>query len=245
MRIFLNGVHQVPFGQASRNGKIGSMGMVAGRFLPVNAGELVIFHDLPIVLDCRIDFFDVIDVAQDQPGPVGGGRTDDDGAATENLLDQRLGIADTSDFIQAERLVEAVQNAAFTADASGRNDIKLIFTQQDNVENPNGDHQRDREQSQRNDSHIHLAVVPDHSGDAAGKQGSESDAQNDSDGKPDGIPYTSDDKEKAIPFDPVQDFFILCFVHGNLLCFVLRPPAGTKHETRILFNAKLPCRPML
>ena len=208
MRIFLNGVHQVPFGQASRNGKIGSMRMFAGRFLPVNAGELVIFHDLPIVLDCRIDFFDVIDVAQDQPGPVGGGRTDDDGAATENLLDQRLGIADTSDFIQAERLAETVQNTTFTADSSGCNDVKLIFTQQNNVENPDGDHQRDQGQSQRKDPHIHFAAIPDHSGEAASKQGSESDTQNDSDGEPDGIPYISDNEEESIPFDPKKNFFL-------------------------------------
>ena len=175
------------------------------------------FHDLPIVLDCRIDFFDVIDIAQDQSSPVGGGRADDDVAAAENLLDQRLRITHTSDFIHAKRLAEAVQDTSFTADSSGRNDVKLIFTQQGDVENPDGDHQEDQGQSQRNDPHIHLAVVPDHSGDAAGKQSSESDTQNDSNGEPDGIPYISDNEKESISFDPKKNFSIFDFIaHDDL-----------------------------
>ena len=193
------------------------MGMVAGRFLPGNAGEPLLLHHSTILFDCRIDFFDVIDIAQDQSCPVGGGRTDNDVAAAENLLDQRLGITDTSDFIQAKRLAETVQNTSFTVDSSVRNDVKLIFTQQNNVENPDGDHQRDQGQSQKNDPHIHFAIVPDHSGDAAGKQSSESDAQNDSYGEPDGIPYISDNEEESISFDPKKNFPIFDFIaHDDL-----------------------------
>ena len=85
------------------------------------------------------------------------------------------------------------------------------------MENPDGDHQRDQGQSQRNDLHIHLAAVPDHSGEAAGKQSSESDTQNDSDGEPDGIPYISDNEEESVSFDPKKNSFLADFmVHDDL-----------------------------
>ena len=81
------------------------------------------------MFDCGVDFADVIDVVQDQSGAVSRGGTDDDIAAAEELLDQCLCITDTLNFIQAERLAEADQYAAFTADSFIRNDIELIFAQ--------------------------------------------------------------------------------------------------------------------
>lgn len=64
-----------------------------------------------------VDFFDVINIFQNYSGTVGCGGTDNDVAASQDLLDQGLGVADALDFIESKRLIEAGQNAAFAGNA--------------------------------------------------------------------------------------------------------------------------------
>lgn len=177
-------------------------------------------------MDDTIDFFDVIDVDQYHAAADGCRGTDDDIAAAENLLNQSLRIADTLNFLEPERLIEPRQDSALAGDTPVAHDIKLIFAQKHDMQNPDCDQRRDQNHSKGDDARIHFAAVPDCSGDTAGKQSSQAHGKRDADGIPDCIPYVFNDEKELIAFDLVQNFFVFCFVHGDLLCFVLRPRRG-------------------
>jgi len=72
---------------------------------------------------------------------------------------------------------------------------------------------------------VEFTVIADKSDYPADKQTATSDTQYGSDAEPENVPDASCDKEKAVAFDSVKDFFICC-IHVHLQCFVLRPKRG-------------------
>ena len=72
-----------------------------------------------------VNLFDIVDIGQNNPGSVGCSRTDNDVAASENLLDQSLCIADALDLFVQQRLFKTVQDSSFAGYAEIGNDISL------------------------------------------------------------------------------------------------------------------------
>lgn len=94
---------------------------------------------LPVVIDRRVYFHDLIDVVQDQRGTMRCGSADHDVAAAEELLDQGLCVTYALNLVPAEGVVEADQYPAFAGYALSADRVKLILSKQDDVENSDSD----------------------------------------------------------------------------------------------------------
>lgn len=73
-----------------------------------------------------VNLFDIVDIGQYNSGSIGRGRTDYNIAASENLLDQSLCIADALDLFVQQRLFKTVQDSSFAGYAEIGNDIELV-----------------------------------------------------------------------------------------------------------------------
>ena len=98
-------------------------------------------HDisLPVVIDRRVYFHDLIDVVQDQGCTMRCGGADHDVAAAEELLDQSLRVTYALNLVPAEGMIEADQYPTFAGYALGTDRVKLILPKQDDVEDSDGD----------------------------------------------------------------------------------------------------------
>jgi len=123
-----------------------------------------------------VDFFDLIDIPQNNSCTVSRGGTDDDVAASQDLLDQGLGVADALNFIESKRLVKAGQDAAFAGDAMSADNIELFFAQQDNIQKSDYDNQDCQDYSAAYSSQIHFSAVENCTVNSTGHQCPESDA---------------------------------------------------------------------
>ena len=176
--------------------------------------------------------FNVVDVFQDHCAAAGCGGTDDDVATAENLLDQCPGITDALNFIHVQSLFESSQESAFTGNILLGNNVELISSQKYDMDNPNPDQQRDQTQSQGQNTGIHLPVIAEDSGKTRCQKSSQSNAQRRSDSIPKRVPDASHHKEKCVFFCATKEFLFFCFIHVDLLCFVLRLRRGQNMKKR-------------
>ena len=183
---------------------------------------------LPVVIDRRVYFHDLIDVVQDQCGTMRCGGADHDVAAAEELLDQGLCVTYALNLVPAEGVVEADQYPAFAGYASDTDRVKLILPKQDDVEDSDGDRQRNQDRSEINDRQIQFVVIAEKAENSTEQQSSKADAYRGSNAEPDDVPDCFGDKEETVAFDAVEDFFIFV-VHLSFLSeFCPSLPAGTK-----------------
>ena len=169
---------------------------------------------LPVVIDRRVYFHDLIDVVQDQRGTMCCGGADHDVAAAEELLDQGLCVTYALNLVPAEGVIEADQYPAFAGYASGTDRVKLILPKQDDVEDSDGDRQRNQGRSEINDRQIQFIVIAEKTENAAEQQSSEADAHCGSNAEPDDVPDCFGDKEETVAFDAIEDLFIFV-IHLN------------------------------
>ena len=122
---------------------------------------------LPVVIDRRVYFHDLIDVVQDQRSTMRCGGADHDVAAAEELLDQGLCVTHALNLIPAEGAVEAGQYPAFAGYALGADHVKLILPKQDDVKDSDGDRQRNQDRSEINDRQIQFIDITEKTENAA------------------------------------------------------------------------------
>ena len=169
---------------------------------------------LPVVIDRRVYFHDLIDVVQDQCGAMRCGSADHDVAAAEELLDQGLCVTYALNLVPAEGVIEADQYPAFAGYALGADRVKLILPKQDDVENSDSDRQRNQGRSEINDRQIQFVVIAKKAENTAEQQSSKADAYRGANAEPDDVPDSLGDKEETVAFDAIEDFFIFV-VHLN------------------------------
>jgi hypothetical protein len=180
------------------------------------------------VIDRRVYFHDLIDVVQDQRGTMCCGGADHDVAAAEELLDQGLCVTYALNLVPAESVVEADQYPAFAGYALGADRVKLILPKQDDVEDYDGDRQRNQGRSEINDRQIRFVVIAEKAENSAEQQSSKADTYRGSNAEPDDVPDSFGDKEETVAFDAVENFFIFV-VHLNFPFRVLSlAPSGDK-----------------
>ena len=183
---------------------------------------------LSVAIEGRIDFCNLIDVVQDQGCTMRCGGADHDVAAAEELLDQGLCVTYALNLVPAEGVVEADQYPAFAGYALGADRVKLILPKQDDVEDSDGDRQRNQDRSEINDRQIQFVVIAEKAENSTEQQSSKADAYRGSNAEPDDVPDCFGDKEETVAFDAVEDFFIFV-VHLSFLSeFCPSLPAGTK-----------------
>ena len=183
---------------------------------------------LPVIADRLINFLHVIDIGQNDSASAGGRGADHDVAAAEELLDQRLRVTYALNLVPAEGVVEADQYPAFAGYASDTDRVKLILPKQDDVEDSDGDRQRNQDRSEINDRQIQFVVIAEKAENSTEQQSSKADAYRGSNAEPDDVPDCFGDKEETVAFDAVEDFFIFV-VHLSFLSeFCPSLPAGTK-----------------
>ena len=183
---------------------------------------------LSVAIEGRIDFCNLIDVVQDQSGAMRCCGTDHDVAAAEELLDQRLRVTYALNLVPAEGVIEADQYPAFAGYAMSADRVKLILSKQDDVEDSDGDRQRNQDRSEINDRQIQFVVIAEKAENSTEQQSSKADAYRGSNAEPDDVPDCFGDKEETVAFDAVEDFFIFV-VHLSFLSeFCPSLPAGTK-----------------
>ena len=166
------------------------------------------------VVGCRVYFHNLIDVVQDQGGTMRCGGADHDVAAAEELLDQGLCVTYALNLVPAEGVIEADQYPAFAGYASGTDRVKLILPKQDDVEDSDGDRQRNQGRSEINDRQIQFVVIAEKTENTAEQQSSEADAHRGANAEPDDVPDCLGDKEKTVAFDVIEDLFIFV-IHLN------------------------------
>ena len=166
------------------------------------------------VVGCRVYFHNLIDVVQDQCGTMRCGGADHDVAAAEELLDQSLRVTYALNLVPAEGVVEADQYPAFAGYALGADRVKLILPKQDDMEDSDGDRQRNQGRSEINDRQIQFVVIAEKAENSAEQQSSKADTYRGSNAEPDDVPDSFGDKEETVAFDAVEDFFIFV-VHLN------------------------------
>ena len=142
------------------------------------------------------------------------GGADHDVAAAEELLDQRLRVTYALNLVPAEGVIEADQYPTFAGYALGADRVKLILSKQDDVEDSDGDRQRNQGRSEINDRQIQFVVIAEKTENTAEQQSSEADAYYGSNAEPDGIPDCFSDKEETVAFDAIEDLFIFV-IHLN------------------------------
>lgn len=169
---------------------------------------------LSVAIEGRIDFCNLIDVVQDQGCTMRCGGADHDVAAAEELLDQSLRVTYALNLVPAEGVVEADQNPTFAGYALGADRVKLILPKQDDMEDSDGDRQRNQGRSEINDRQIQFVVIAEKAENSAEQQSSEADTYRGSNAEPDGVPDCFGDKEETVAFDAIEDFFIFV-VHLN------------------------------
>lgn len=169
---------------------------------------------LPVIADRLINFLHVIDIGQNDSASAGGRGADHDVAAAEELLDQRLRVTYALNLVPAEGVIEADQYPAFAGYASGTDRVKLILPKQDDVEDSDGDRQRNQGRSEINDRQIQFIVIAEKTENAAEQQSSEADAHCGSNAEPDDVPDCFGDKEETVAFDAIEDLFIFV-IHLN------------------------------
>lgn len=151
---------------------------------------------------------------QDQSGAMRCGGADHDVAAAEELLDQGLCVTYALNLVPAEGVVETDQYPAFAGYALGADRIKLILPKQDDVEDSDGDRQRNQGRSEINNRQIQFIVITEKTENAAEQQSSEADAYRGSNAEPDDVPDSFGDKEETVAFDAIEDLFIFV-IHLN------------------------------
>ena len=169
---------------------------------------------LPVVIDRRVYFHNLIDVVQDQGCTMRCGGADHDVAAAEELLDQGLCVTYALNLVPAEGVIEADQYPAFAGYALGADRVKLILPKQDDVKDSDGDRQRNQDRSEINDRQIQFIVITEKTENAAEQQSSEADAYRGSNAEPDGIPDCFSDKKETVAFDAMEELFIFV-IHLN------------------------------
>ena len=183
---------------------------------------------LPVIADRLINFLHVIDIGQNDSASAGGRGADHDVAAAEELLDQRLRVTYALNLVPAEGVVEADQNPTFAGYALSADRVKLILSKQDDVEDSDGDRQRNQDRSEINDRQIQFVVIAEKAENSAEQQSSEADAHCGSNAEPDDVPDCLGDKEETVAFDAVEDFFIFA-IHLSFPFRVLSlAPSGDK-----------------
>ena len=183
---------------------------------------------LPVIADRLIYFLHVIDIGQNDSASAGSRGADHDVAAAEELLDQGLRVTYALNLVPAEGVVEADQYPAFAGYASDTDRVKLILPKQDDVEDSDGDRQRNQDRSEINDRQIQFVVIAEKAENSAEQQSSKADTYRGSNAEPDDVPDCFGDKEETVAFDAVEDFFIFV-VHLSFLSeFCPSLPAGTK-----------------
>ena len=163
---------------------------------------------LPVIADRLIYFLHVIDIGQNDSASAGSRGADHDVAAAEELLDQGLCVTYALNLVPAEGVVEADQNPTFAGYALSADRVKLILSKQDDVEDSDGDRQRNQDRSEINDRQIQFVVIAEKAENSAEQQSSEADAHCGSNAEPDDVPDCLGDKEETVAFDAVEDFFI-------------------------------------
>ena len=159
------------------------------------------------------------------------GGTDHDVAAAEKLLDQGLCVTHALNLIPTEGVVEADQHPAFAGYALGVDRVKLMLPKQDDVENSDGDRQRNQDCSEINDRQIQF-VIAEKTENTAEQQSSEADAQRGSNAEPDDVPDCLGDKKKTVAFDTVEDFFIFVVHLGFPFRVLSLAPGGDNTPIR-------------
>lgn len=142
------------------------------------------------------------------------GGADHDVAAAEELLDQSLRVTYALNLVPAEGVVEADQNPAFAGYALGADRVKLILPKQDDMEDSDGDRQRNQGRSEINDRQIQFVVIAEKAENFAEQQSSKADTYRGSNAEPDDVPDCFGDKEETVAFDAIEDFFIFV-IHLN------------------------------
>ena len=142
------------------------------------------------------------------------GGADHDVAAAEELLDQRLRVTYALNLVPAEGVIEADQYPAFAGYALSADRVKLILSKQDDVEDSDGDRQRNQDRSEINDRQIQFVVIAEKAENFAEQQSSKADTYRGSNAEPDDVPDCFGDKEETVAFDAIEDFFIFV-IHLN------------------------------
>ena len=142
------------------------------------------------------------------------GGADHDVAAAEELLDQRLRVTYALNLVPAEGVIEADQYPAFAGYALSADRVKLILSKQDDVEDSDGDRQRNQDRSEINDRQIQFVVIAEKAENSTEQQSSKADAYRGSNAEPDDVPDCFGDKEETVAFDAIEDFFIFV-IHLN------------------------------
>ncbi len=183
---------------------------------------------LPVIADRLIYFLHVIDIGQNDSASAGSRGADHDVAAAEELLDQGLCVTYALNLVPAEGVVETDQYPAFVGYASGTDRVKLILPKQDDVEDSDGDRQRNQDRSEINDRQIQFVVIAEKTENTAEQQSSEADAYRGANAEPDDVPNCLGDKKETVAFGAIEDFFIFV-VHLNFPFRVLSlAPSGDK-----------------
>lgn len=183
---------------------------------------------LPVIADRLIDFLHVIDIGQNDSASAGSRGADHDVAAAEELLDQSLRVTYALNLVPAEGVVETDQYPAFVGYASGTDRVKLILPKQDDVEDSDGDRQRNQGRSEINNRQIQFVVIAEKTENTAEQQSSEADAYRGANAEPDDVPNCLGDKKETVAFGAIEDFFIFV-VHLNFPFRVLSlAPSGDK-----------------
>lgn len=163
---------------------------------------------LPVIADRLIYFLHVIDIGQNDSASTGSRGADHDVAAAEELLDQGLCVTHALNLIPAEGAVEAGQYPAFAGYALGADHVKLILPKQDDVEDSDGDRQRNQGRSEINDRQIRFVVIAEKAENSAEQQSSKADTYRGSNAEPNDVPDCFGDKEETVAFDAVEELFI-------------------------------------
>ena len=165
-------------------------------------------------MGCRVYFHNLIDVVQDQGCTMRCGGADHDVAAAEELLDQSLRVTYALNLVPAEGVIEADQYPAFAGYALATDRVKLILPKQDDMEDSDGDRQRNQGRSEINDRQIQFVVIAEKAENFAEQQSSKADTYRGSNAEPDDVPDCFGDKEETVAFDAIEDFFIFV-IHLN------------------------------
>lgn len=156
----------------------------------------------------------MIDIGQNDSASTGSRGADHDVAAAEELLDQRLRVTYALNLVPAEGVIEADQYPAFAGYALSADRVKLILSKQDDVEDSDGDRQRNQDRSEINDRQIQFVVIAEKAENSTEQQSSKADAYRGANAEPDDVPDCLGDKKETVAFDAVEDFFIFV-VHLN------------------------------